>query len=141
VELVASMFALVSGVANACLTQSNERAGLGAIFLQAKPVGVGAALPLEGQVQHVLHHDATATGQEGPDSHGAEEGCLKVCADKSGAVAKSTASQAETDNPFFVAAAHWRSAAPAIAASRWWHFERPVSAGPPLFIRLLRLTI
>jgi len=141
VALFAWLFALVSGVANACLTQPYARAEFGAISSQTNPGVGGAAGPMEVQVQHVLHHDATVAEQEEHGSHSAKAGCLKFCADQSSAVTKSTTPQAETGDPFVVATMQWRSAAPVVAASRWWHFDRPTSVGPPLFIRLLRLTI
>lgn len=139
--LFAWMFALLSGVANACVTQPNARAGLGSISSQANPMVGGTAEPVEGQVQHIHHHGATVPEQEGPGIHSAKEGCFKFCADKSAAVTNSTAPQAEPSGPVFVATGQWQSVSPAAAASRWLHFQRHALGGPPLFIRLLRLTI
>ena len=139
--LLAWMFALLSGVANACVTQPNARAGLGSISSQASPVARVAAGPVKGQVHHIHHHGATATEQERHGSHSAEQGCLKFCADKSSSVTTSTAPQADPPGPLFVASAQWRSVLRVAAASRGWHFGRSASVGPPLFIRLLRLTI
>jgi len=141
VMLFAWIFALVSGVANACLTQPNARAEFGSISSQANAVVGVTSLPVTRQVQHVHHHGAGESEDDGPGSHSAREGCLKFCADQSSAVTKSTAPQAEIAGPFFVASAQWRSAAPVTAASQWLQVEPPASVGPPLFIRLLRLTI
>jgi len=141
VTLLAWIFALVSGVANACLTQPNGRAGFGSISSEANAVVGGTSTPVTRQVQHVHHHGAGEGEDDGLGSHSAREGCLKFCADQSSAVTKSTAPQAEIAGPLFVASAQWRSAAPVTAASQWLQVEPPASVGPPLFIRLLRLTI
>lgn len=141
VTLFAWIFALVSGVANACLTQPNERAGFGSISSEANAVVGRTSTPVTRQVQHAHHHGAGEGEDDGPGSHSAREGCLKFCADQSSAVTKSTAPQAEIAGPLFVASAQWRSAAPVTAASHWLQVEPPASVGPPLFIRLLRLTI
>lgn len=141
VTLFAWMFALVSGVANACLTQPSARAGLGSISSQENPVVGGTAGPVTRQVQHVHHHGASVSQHDGLGGHSATQGCLKFCADSSSAVTKSPAPQAEPLGPVVVASAQWQSASHVAAAARWLHFERPASVGAPLFIRLLRLTI
>ena len=140
VTLFAWMFALLSGVANACLIQPNARAGLGSLSSQANPVVGGTAGPVTRQVQHVHHYEAVSE-HDGIGGHSARQGCLKFCADKSSAVIKTPAPQAEPPGPVVVASAQWQSAALVAATSQWLHFERPASVGPPLFLRLLRLTI
>jgi hypothetical protein len=40
-----------------------------------------------------------------------------------------------------MASAPWLPAVQVAAAAQWWPVERPASVGPPLFLRLLRLTI
>jgi len=92
-------------------------------------------------VQHVHHHSASVSQNDGLGGLSATQGCLKFCADKSSAVTKTPAPQAEPPGPVVAASAQWQSAALVAAASQWLHFERPASVGPPLFIRLLRLTI
>jgi len=141
VTLFAWMFALLSGVANACLTQPKARAAPGSISSQENPVVGGTSVPVTRQVQHVHHHGASVNQHDGPGGHSATQGCLKFCADQSSAVTKTPAPQAEPPGPVVVASAQWQSASHVAAASQWLHFERPASVGPPLFIRLLRLTI
>jgi hypothetical protein len=56
-------------------------------------------------------------------------------------LAKSKASQADVPGQVPLAGAPWSSAVQVAAAARWQAVERPASVGPPLFLRLLRLTI
>ena len=139
VTLFAWMFALLSGVANACSTQPSAQAGLGSISSQAEPVVGGTAGLVTRQVEHIHHHRADE--DDGVGNHSAKEGCLKFCADGSSAVTKSRAPQLDVPGPVFVVSVQWPSAAPVAAASEWTPAERPASVGPPLFIRLRRLTI
>ena len=133
VTLFAWMFALLSGVANACLTRPNAHAGVGLISSQAHQAVGGTAGPV---ARHIHPH---VDDDDGLRSHSAKEACLKFCADEFSAVTKSRAPQADVPDPVFVASLP--SAAPVAAASEWTPVERPASVGPPLFIRLLRLTI
>ncbi len=119
VALFAWVFALFSGVANACLIQ---------------PVA-----PVDRQVEHAHHHAADESG--GPDTNGGKAGCLKFCADESSTLAKSKASHLDLPDPILVANVHWQLATPVAVAAPWHQVERPASVGPPLFLRLLRLTI
>ncbi len=139
VALFAWMFGLLSGVANACLTQPNAQAGLGSISSQADPAGEGTVGLVTRQVEQTRHHGADE--DDGVGHHSAEEACLKFCADESSAVTKSRAPQADVAVSVLVVSVQWLSAAPVAAAPDWAPLERPASVGPPLFIRLLRLTI
>ena len=139
VTLFAWMFALLSGAANACLIQENLPGELGSISSQAGPVAGDTAGPATRQVQQVHHHGEDEGDGLGDDSAKAE--CLKFCADESSAVTKSKAAQADVLVPIAVTSVQWPLAAPVSAASPWPLVERPASVGPPLFIRLLRLTI
>lgn len=137
--LFAWIFGLLSGVANACLTQPNAQAGLRSISLQADQAVEGAAGPVTRQVEHSHHHGED--DDDGLGRHSAKEGCLKLCAVQSSAVTKSKAPHSDLPSPDFVASVRWPSPVPSAAASDWTRVERPASVGPPLFIRLLRLTI
>ena len=141
VTLFAWMFALLSGVANCCLIQPNPQGEPGAISLQADPVVGGTAGPATRKVQHVHHHGEDEDDGLGNGSGSAKAGCLKFCADESSAVTKSKAAQADLLGPIFLATVHWLSAVPIAAATEWTLVERPATVGPPLYIRLLRLTI
>ena len=135
VTLFAWLFALLSGVANACLTQPNAHAGVGLISSQAHQAVGGTAGPV---ARHIHPH---VDDDDGLRNHSAKEACLKFCADEFSVVTKSRTPQADVPGPFFVASVAWPSVAPVAAASEWTPVERPASVGPPLFIRLRRLTI
>mgnify|MGYP000042660855 CR=1 FL=1 len=139
ITLFAWIFALASGVANACLTQPSAQAGLGSTSSQADPVVGGAVGPVTRQAERSHHHGDEE--DDGLGRHSAKEGCLKFCADESSAVTKSRAPQADVPGSLVVASVQRPSAAPVAAAAQWPLVERPASSGPPLFIRLLRLTI
>jgi hypothetical protein len=135
------MFALVSGVANACLLQADEP---GAVAF-SPPVGtrIGGCDSGVAPCEHdagPAHHHADSERSE-PVEHGDKAVCLKFCADESSALAKSKASQAGLPGPVLLAGAPWSPAVQVAAAAQWQAVERPASVGPPLFLRLLRLTI
>ena len=138
VTLFAWMFALMSGVANACLTQPNAPAGL-APASQADPLVGGTAGSVKRQHEPIRHHGADE--DDGLGKHSAEEGCLRFCADESSAVTKSKTAQCDLLGAIFMASVQWPSSVPVVAAAEWTSVERPASVGPPLFIRLRRLTI
>jgi len=119
VALFAWVFALFSGLVNACLIQ---------------PVA-----PLDRQVEHAHLHAADESGE--PDQNSGKAGCLKFCADESSALAKSKPLHADLPGPMLLASAHWPAAGPVAVIAPWHLIERPASVGPPLFLRLLRLTI
>ena len=141
VALFAWVFALVSGVANACLVQAVEP-GAAALSL---PEGTrrggcdSGVAPCEHDAGPAHHH--ADSGRSEPGQHGGKAVCLKFCADESSALAKSKASQAELPGPVLLAGAPWSPAVQVAAAAQWQAVERPASVGPPLFLRLLRLTI
>lgn len=141
VALFAWVFALVSGVANACLTPAAEP---GAATLA---LAVGAATARCDAGGAPCAHDAApahhpADGEHGePVQDGGKAVCLKFCADESSALAKGKASHADLPGPALLTGAQWSPAMQFAAAAPWQPVERPASVGPPLFLRLLRLTI
>ncbi len=137
--LFAWTFALLSGIVNACLVQPDWHGELGSLSSQAGPAAAGATLSATRQPQQVRQQSEDEG--DGPGTDSAKAGCLKFCADESSAVTKSNAPQVDVVGPLFAANVPWRSAAPVAAATHWPLAERPVSIGPPLFIRFLRLTI
>jgi len=139
VTLFVWMFALMSGAANACLIQLNPQGAPGSTSTQAKPVAGDAAGPATRQVQHVHHHGDDDNDELG--DHSAKAVCLKFCADGSSAVMQSNAAEADGPGPVLAASMQWPPAVPVVTASQWPALEWPASVGPPLFIRLLRLTI
>lgn len=132
VTLFAWVFALLSGVANACLIQLNPHAAFG-----IQPRSGTVASDNEHATKHV-HHQGEDVG-EGDDP--AKAGCLKFCADESSAVVKGKALHADALVSLHLLGVVWQPMAPVVASSEWNPVERPASAGPPLFIRLRRLTI
>ena len=137
--LFAWIFAILSGVANACLIQLNPQGELGSSSWQVVPVAGETAGPATRPVRHVHHHGEDADGGLGNDS--AKAGCLKFCADETSGVTKSNAGQVDAPGPVCAASVQWPPPAPVATTSQWLPIERPASVGPPLFIRLLRLTI
>ena len=119
VALFAWVFALLSGMANACRIQS--------------------VAPADRQVEHAHYHAADESG--GPEKDEGKAGCLKFCADESSALAKSKASHPDLPGSILRASIYWQSVTPVAAVARWHAVERLASVGPPLFLRLLRLTI
>jgi hypothetical protein len=141
VALFAWVFALVSGVANACLLQTVEP-GVTIFSLAAGEQTAGChsgVAPCEHDAGLAHHHADSGRGE--PAQHGDKAVCLKFCADKSSALAKSKSSQADLPSLVPMASAPWLPAVQVAAVAQWWPVERPASVGPPLFLRLLRLTI
>lgn len=118
VALLAWVFALFSGVVNACLIQ---------------PVA-----PVDRQAEHTHRH--VVDESSGLGTAGGKAACLRFCADESSAQAKSE-TQADLPGPLLLASVRWPLATPVAAVAPWHPVERPASVGPPLFLRLLRLTI
>ncbi len=135
--LFAWVFALLSGTANACLLQLTPQAELEAIQSRAGTSVSDTAGHATQPVQHV-HHQGEDDG-DGNDP--AKVVCLKFCADESSAVVKGKALHADALFSVHLFGVVWQLTAPVVAPSEWIPVERPASVGPPLFIRLRRLTI
>jgi len=141
VTLFAWLFALLSGAVNACLIQPSATDLARSNVLLVGPTvgevaGPGQATRQIESAQHHAHDE-----HAGPADDLGQVGCLKFCADDSSAVTKSKAAQADLLGPFFVSRLDWQPASPVADAAPWRSVDRPASQGPPLFIRLLRLTI
>lgn len=139
--LLAWMFALLSGMANACLAQPIVQGGYGSLASQTDRAVEGNAGSVTRQVEHTHHPDQN--DGEVPGDDGAQNGCLKFCADEASALPKSRAPQSDVPGPCFVASMQLPLLAriAAAAATAQAPVEPLASVGPPLFIRLLRLTI
>lgn len=120
VALVAWVLALVSGLANACLLESGA--------LDASPLNFAQRGELPIEHTHDRAEDAPAA-------------CLKFCADEASALAKSKASPADSAVPVPLASMHWQLPTRLATQLPWQAVERPALDGPPLFLRLLHLTI
>ena len=144
VTLLAWVMALLSGVVNACLLQPYGQTA-SASFAASNPDVSDAGL-IESTVVHVEHghHDddqARQGDRDGAKEDAAKAGCLKFCSDESSTLAKGKFTQADLPNPVVVAVVEWHSMAPVPKGTLRSSAERPTSPGPPLVIRLLRLTI
>lgn len=137
VTLVAWVLAWGAGVANACqlLTQAPGVATLGA-SQSDRSTGPGMRTMPASHAQ-ARHHE----GHANPAGPANNEGCRKLCSDTSSSVVKTNPVQADVLGPPPVANATWPAAIRAASVAAWWPTERPASQGPPLVIRLLRLTI
>jgi uncharacterized protein involved in copper resistance len=141
VALFTWVFALVSGVANACLVQAAEPGAAASSFAAgAQMAGCDSGVAACEHDAGPAHHQAD-NGRGEPVQHGGKAVCLKFCVDESSAPAKSKASQADLPGPVLLAGAPWSPAVQVAVAAQWQSVERPASVGPPLFLRLLRLTI
>ena len=141
VALFAWVFALVSGVANACLLQTVEPGATSrSLTADAQTAGChSGAAPCEHDAGPAHHHADSGRGE--PAQHGDKAVCLKFCTDEASALAKSKASQADLPGPVLLVGAPWSPAVQDAVAAQWWPVERPASVGLPIFLRLLRLTI
>jgi hypothetical protein len=141
VTLFAWLFALLSGAVNACLIQPSATALARSKVSLVGPLVGEVAGPGQAtrQIEDAQHRADDEHG--GPLDDLGEAGCLKFCADESSAVTKSKAAQADLPVPFFVSGVDWQPASPVAEVAPWRSIDRPASQGPPLFIRLLRLTI
>ena len=141
VTLFAWVFALMSAVANACLIQADGSGETLFDHSQRESIaGVATgATPTDRQVEHGRPHVDSESGD--PAKDGGKAGCLKFCADGSSALAKSKASHTDIPGPIVLASVQRPFATHFAAVATWKLLERPASVGPPLFLRLLRLTI
>lgn len=135
------LFALVAGVANACLIHPGAPGEMGSRSSRADTLDASPLRSAKRHVEHVRHHADHVRDDGGPANDADKAGCLKFCADEPTALTKSKTAQADVSGPVFVTSVQWQMAAPVAAVSQWPPLDRPATVGPPLFIRLLRLTI
>jgi hypothetical protein len=79
-------------------------------------------------------------GHEHPTVDAGKAGCLKFCADESSTLAKGHKTQHDLPGPAPMAGVQATSVIAVATVAPWRPVERPASLGPPLVIRLLRLT-
>ena len=116
VVLLVWLFALASGVANACLL---EAPGTHSHEPQAS----------------VLDHDDDAT-------HAARESCLKVCSDGAQSPTTQDPRPLQADlGPALLVAVLWNPALPVAAAPRPISPDPPPATGPPIRVRFARLAL
>ena len=119
VTLLVWLLALLAGMVNACQIQPRDH----------------AALHVERD-----HHDRHDGLRHTEDDAG-KAGCSRFCDDESSTLAKSKASPTDLPQAMVLATVEWPAPTPASLGAVRRSAERPASPGPPLFMRLLRLTI
>ena len=126
--LLVWLFALASGVANACLIQAREIDGHGS------PAAHSSAAA-NGHAHLAVHGDATA--QHEPGLVASKSQCLKVCDDGSQSLPKQQVGFDLTHPglaPLLGVA--WSTATPVVSALGLAVFHRPPAPGLPISVRL-----
>lgn len=132
VVLLMWLFALASGVANACLLEARVTHSHVATAGYSGTTHASAILP--GHAGAVAGHDY--------DSYTAKAPCLKVCDDGSQSLAKQDLTVAQTDpGPAPLVAVLWSAAAPIGSALRRMDAMQPAAPGLPIRVRYSRLTL
>ena len=139
--LFAWAFALLSGVANACLIHSTApgAASFGLSQGDRKIESATGGAPGDRLFEQAHHHVDDESG--GPNEGGGKAGCLKFCADESSAQVKSKVSQLDLAGSVVLASIAWPLATRVAVTAPRQAVERLAAVGPPLFLRSLRLTI
>ncbi len=145
VTLLAWVLALMSGVVNACLLQPHGQTAPASSIVTSSLgfAGVGVIELTVAHVEHSRHdlHQAPQADHDAANEDAGKAGCLKFCADESSTLAKGKFTPVDLPNPVVVAVGEWPSVALLPIGTLRRSAERPASPGPPLVIRLLRLTI
>lgn len=137
VTLVAWVLVWGAGVANACQLPTHGP-GVATVVasLHDRSIEVGMR-PMPAPHTESRHHD----GHAAPAGPANNAGCCKFCKDASSTVVKSNPVQADVLGPALVTSVAWPAAVRTASVAMWWPTARPASQGPPLVVRLLRLTI
>ena len=130
--LLVWLFALASGVANACMLEAREPHSHIATAEYSEAAHVPAILP--GHAGAVFDHD--------DGSHTAKAPCLKVCDDGSHSMPKPDLKVAQPDpGPAPLVAVLWTPAMPVILALGRVDDMQPATAGLPIRVRYSRLAL
>ena len=126
------VFALASGVANACLLETPDH--------HATAMKGPAATAIQAHDKLVAHLDAPAGHHEDVDS--TKESCLKVCDDRTHSLAKACSGVDHADpGPPTLVTTLWTGSMPVIAAHRRVDDLAIPLLGPPLRVRYARLAL
>lgn len=131
--LLVWLFALVSGVANACLLQAQET--------HAHSV---AAAEFSGMAQAPAPWPAHAgaVASHGDDAHPSTAPCLKVCDEGARSVPKPDLKVAQSDpGPVPLLVVLWTAAPPVVPALGQREDMQPATPGLPLRVRYARLAL
>lgn len=124
--LLVWLFALGASVANACLLTPGGSEGLPAALVSH---------------QKAHGHGEGATPVHHPQDDDGLLGCLKFCDDGASLLTKSSPQAPDLDHPFALAQPAWQLASPGADSGLRRSMHRPAPTGPPIAIRLLRLTL
>lgn len=135
VMLFAWLLALTTGVINACVLNIPSTATRG--------MSPGSqAAHFSRVVADIEHHDGGLFAHHQHELNGANDNCLKFCDDESSALSKGSTSSTLDPGAALVAAVQFPGAVvPVTHAGTGLSLQRPTAQGPPLVIRLLRLTL
>jgi hypothetical protein len=134
VTLLAWVFALTTGVVNACVLSAPSAAIRGT-------AAESHATSSSHAVAGTEHHDQGLAAYHKHEQDNGNGSCQKFCDDESSALSKDSSS-ALSPGVALVAAVEWPGAVVSIASvGTALSLERPTAQGPPLVIRLLRLTL
>ncbi|MDO8264425.1 MAG: hypothetical protein Q7T21_14550 [Gallionella sp.] len=130
--LLVWLFALASGVANACLLEARQTHSHVATAASSE-AAAHASVILPG------HTGAVADGVDEPHF---KAPCLKVCDDGTRSFPKQDSTVAQTDpGPAFLVLVLWGRVAPVVPTLRQLDEEQPTTPGLPIRVRFSRLAI
>ena len=134
--LLVWVFALGTGIVNACVLSSNWAEHHTSGTHEHFDVRVdGAPIALADQID-----DSTANLDANRQSP-SHDACLKYCDDESTALSKSNVAAADPSLPVGALLAWWSPVSPVAHIGRWLPREHHAVPEPPLVIRFLRLTL
>lgn len=139
VVLASWVFALLSGVAHACLMPAAAADGSLVTGLPTGTRAMDAAAPLQQPTPH--DHRPAGHADSEPANDSGQAACLKFCADESSARTKGETPSADLAQAVPLIGARWQRLQLSSTPVPRRQVDRPASVGPPLFLRLLRLTI
>ena len=132
IVLLVWLFALASGVANACLLEARQTHSHVATAASSE-AAAHASVILPG------HTGAVADGVDEPHF---KAPCLKVCDDGTRSFPKQDSTVAQTDpGPAFLVLVLWGRVAPVVPTLRQLDEEQPTTPGLPIRVRFSRLAI
>jgi hypothetical protein len=134
VTLLAWLFALTAGVVNACVLSIPSVATLGS-FAESHLAHSSQA------VADAEHRDRGSVAHHKHGQNSANDSCLKFCDDESSALSKSSTSAMDPGVPLATAVELPNAVVPISNVGTHLSLQRPTAQGPPLLIRLLRLTL
>ena len=130
--LLVWVFALASGVANACFLETPGH--------HSTVVNGSAATAIEAPAELVAHPVATATHHDDADSN--KESCLKVCDDGTHSLTKAYSGVDLADpGPPTLVTTLWTGSMPIVSAPRRVDDPAIPILGPPLRVRYSRLAL